>query len=161
MRNRVTPLLAPAALLLMLSSCGGAAPSKPQDAAAIEVQAHGDYVAAINSNDPATLMAALTDDVVYQYPGTPELIGREAVGAWVKGYFGAYTTKWEKTSHGFTVNGDLAVERYTYKSTDTDKKSGAVTIDQGKGINVFRRETDGKWRVAVDGWSSDLPAGGQ
>jgi ketosteroid isomerase-like protein len=56
-------------------------------------------------------------------------------------------------------DGDWAFERYTYKSTDTDKKSGAVTTDTGKGINIFRRGSDGRWRVAIDGWSSDRPAG--
>ncbi len=64
----------------------------------------------------------------------------------------------EKTSIGFTVSGDWAFERYTYKSTDTDKKSGAVTTDIGKGINIYRRGADGKWQVAIDGWSSDKPA---
>jgi len=66
-------------------------------------------------------------------------------------------TRWEKTSIGFTVSGDWAFERYTYKSTDTDRKTGAVTSDTGKGINIFRRGADGKWRVAIDGWSSDVP----
>ena len=72
--------------------------------------------------------------------------------------FGAYRTEWEKTSIGFTVRGEWAFERYTYRSTDTDKKTGAVTTGIGKGINIFRRGADGKWRVAVDGWSSDQPS---
>jgi ketosteroid isomerase-like protein len=62
-------------------------------------ESHGAYVAAINSNDVDTLVAGLTDDVVYQAPGGPEIIS--------------------------------------------------------KGINIFRRGADGKWRVAIDGWSSD------
>ncbi len=132
-------------------------PSKVQmpDLRSIEQAAHGSYVAAINSNNVDTLMSDLTDDVVYQLPGSPEIAGKEAVRKWVSDYFGAYRTKWEKASIGFTVNGDWAFERYTYKSTDTDKKSGAITTDVGKGINIFHRGPDGKWRVAIDGWSSD------
>lgn len=122
---------------------------------AIEEAAHGGYVAAINSNDVDTLMAGLTDDIVYQAPGAAEVVGKATVRDWVAGYFEAYRTKWEKTSIGFTVSGDWAFERYTYKSTDTDKKTGAITTDVGKGINIFRRGSDGKWRVAIDGWSSD------
>jgi ketosteroid isomerase-like protein len=57
------------------------------------------------------------------------------------------------------LSGDWAFERYTYKSTDTDRKSGAVTTDTGKGINIFRKGSDGRWRVAIDGWSSDRQAG--
>ena len=148
------------ALAAGLAACAPqpAAEVEKIDIAAVEKAAHGGYVDAINSNDPEKFADAITDDVVYQYPDAPELVGKEAVMGWVRGYFAAYTTRWEKTSIGFTVAGDVAFERYTYKSTDTDRKSGAVTTGSGKGINIFRRGADGKWRVAVDGWSSDKPA---
>lgn len=146
-------------ITLLLCGCSGSPhAAAPVDTAAIERAAHGGYVAAINSNNVDTLMESLTDDVVYQAPGAPEVVGKTAVREWVAGYFGAYRTNWEKTSIGFTVTGDWAFERYTYKSTDTDRKTGAVTTDVGKGINVYRRGEDGKWRVAIDGWSTDKPA---
>lgn len=155
-RNRV----AIAALLISTAGCSRTPAPVPPAASteAIGQAAHGGYVAAINSNDVETLMGSLTDDIVYQAPGAPEVVGKAAVRKWVAGYLAAYRTRWEKTSIGFTVSGDWAFERYTYKSTDTDKKSGAVTTDIGKGINVYRRGADGKWRVAIDGWSSDKPA---
>jgi len=144
-----------AALAVSLSACSGRA--APTNTKSVEAAAHGAYVAAINSNDTETLMADLTDDIVYQVPSEPESIGKDAVRKWIAGYFDAYRTTWEKTSIGFTVIGDWAFERYEYKSTDVDKKTGAVTTDKGKGINIFRRSTDGKWRVAIDGWNSDVP----
>jgi ketosteroid isomerase-like protein len=149
-----------ATLLIATTGCSRtpASVSPAASTEAIEHAAHGGYVAAINSNDVETLMGSLTDDIVYQAPGGPEVIGKAAVRTWVAGYLAAYRTRWEKTSIGFTVSGDWAFERYTYKSTDTDKKSGAVTTDIGKGINIYRRGADGKWRVAIDGWSSDKPA---
>ena len=128
---------------------------KTVDAKEVEAAAHDAYVAAINSNDIAAFSAALTDDVVYQYPGARELVGKKAVLAWATGYYQLYSTHWEKTSIGFTVSGDWAFERYTYKSTDTEKATGKVTTDAGKGVNVFHHDKDGKWRVAIDGWSSD------
>ncbi len=57
------------------------------------------------------------------------------------------------------LSGDWAFGRYTSKSTDTDESSGTVTTDTGKGSNIFRAGGDGGWRVAIDGWSSDRPAG--
>lgn len=142
---------------LAVSASAWSADAFPTKAKSIEMAAHGAYVAAINSNDTETLMADLTDDIVYQAPNEREIIGKDAVRKWVAEYFAAYRTRWEKTSIGFTVIGDWAFERYTYKSKDVEKKTGAVTTDQGKGINIFRRGTDGKWRVAIDGWSSDIP----
>ena len=137
----------------------GTAAVAAADDASIEQAAHGAYVAAINSNDVDTLLADLTDDIVYQSPGEPEIAGKAAVRKWLADYFGAYRSHWEKTSIGFVVSGDWAFERYTYKSTDIDRKTGAVSTDTGKGINIYRRDHDGRWRVAIDGWSSDRPAG--
>lgn len=159
-RTRLSELTILGGLLLAAGGCSNGTHKPAEDVAAIEKAAHQDYVAAINSNNVDTLMAGLTDDIVYQAPGAPEVVGKAAVREWVSAYFGAYATKWEKTSIGFTVSGDWAFERYTYKSTDTDRKTGAVTTDIGKGINVFRRGEDGKWRVAIDGWSSDKPPAG-
>jgi ketosteroid isomerase-like protein len=79
------------------------------------------------------------------------------VRKWIVAYVGAYRTHWEKTSIGFTVAGDWAFECYTYRSADADRKTGAVTHDSGKGINIFHHDADGRWRVARDGWSSSLP----
>ncbi|MDT7818027.1 MAG: hypothetical protein QOJ42_7943, partial [Acidobacteriaceae bacterium] len=78
----------------------------PTNIKSVEAAAHGAYVAAINSNDTETLMADLTDDIVYQAPSEPEIVGKDAVRKWVTGYFDAYRTTWEKTSIGFTVIGD-------------------------------------------------------
>lgn len=145
--------------LAMLTACSAEKQAAaPVDVAAVEEAAHGSYVAAINSNDAEKLKSVLTEDVVYQAPGAPEMVGKAAVGEWIAGYFAAYQAKWEKTSHGFTVSGDWAFERYTYKSIDTDRKTGAVTTDVGKGINIYHKDADGQWRVAIDGWSSDKPA---
>jgi ketosteroid isomerase-like protein len=154
----VAPLPA-AAAAVPLQAAVTATAAKAADNQSIEQAAHGAYVTAINSNDVDTLLADLTDDVVYQSPGEAEIIGKPAVRRWLAEYFGATRTYWEKRSIAFVVNGDWAFERYTYKSTDTDRKTGAVTTDVGKGINIFRRGSDGRWRVAIDGWSSDRPAG--
>jgi ketosteroid isomerase-like protein len=74
-----------AALLISLAGCssGTATGTNAADVKAIETAVHGGYVAAINSNDVETLMASLTDDIVYQAPGEPEVVGKAAVGKWV------------------------------------------------------------------------------
>jgi ketosteroid isomerase-like protein len=148
----VRKVLVAASVTLCMASATG------PDPRSIEEAAHGAYVSAINTNDVDTLLADLTDDIVYQSPGEAEIVGKAAVRKWLAAYFGAARTHWEKTSVGFVVDGEWAFERYTYKSTDIDRKSGAVTTDVGKGINIFRRGSDGRWRVAIDGWSSDRPA---
>jgi len=115
------------------------------------------YLTAINSNDPDSIMAMMTEDVVLQAPHGPEVAGKAAARAWVVGYADAFSSVWEKTALDFTLSGEWAFERYAYKSTDTNRKTGEVTRDKGKGLIIYHREADGKWRVARDAWSTDLP----
>lgn len=154
--------------LLFISNCSGAQEPEnskgslgeaamTKDLAEIQKVSHGRYVEAINRNDAEGIMEVLTDEVVYQGAGAPEIVGKPAVRQFIEDYLDSYSTVWEKTPIGFTVNGDWAFERYTYKVTDTNKETGEVTTDLGKGIVIFRRGEDGQWRVAIDGWSSDQP----
>lgn len=134
--------------------------SEKPDTAAIEAaakQAHEAYVTAINSNDAAKVMETVTQDIVYLPPHEKALFGKDAVRSWVQAYFDAYATKWEKTSVEFIVSGDWAFEHYHYKSTDTPKAGGEAVTDEGKGINIYHKDSDGVWRVARDAWSSDTP----
>jgi ketosteroid isomerase-like protein len=145
-----------AALMFITVGCSDATPhAATEDVAAIQEAAHDGYVEAINNNDVDGMMEVLTDDIVYQGAGDPEIIGKPAVREFIAAYLDAYETQWDKTSIGFTVNGDWAFERYTYKSTDTNRTTREVTTDVGKGVIIYQRGDDGKWRVAIDGWSSD------
>jgi hypothetical protein len=116
-----------------------------------------DYLERINSNDLDTVMAGFTDDVVFQAPHGPEVAGKAALREWIGGYLAAFDTQWIKTSQDMIVSGDYAIERYAYQSTDTSKANGAVHTDEGKGLIVYHKESDGVWRVARDAWSTDLP----
>ena len=75
---------------------GGAAYDKK-----VEHEALQNYVAAINSNDLDTFMSMVTDDVVFQVPHGPEIVGAKAVREWAGGYYGAYSTKYKKTALDF------------------------------------------------------------
>ncbi len=120
--------------------------------------AHDAYVAAINSNDLQTFLGMLTDDVVFMPPNAPRLVGKDAVREWAAPYLEAYRIHWEKTTLEFIVAGDWAIEQYAYEESDRARDGGPPLRDTGKGINIYRRGTDGVWRVARDAWNSDLPA---
>jgi ketosteroid isomerase-like protein len=120
-------------------------------------QAHDAYLEAINSNDTDKLLAVVTDDVVYIAPNSPAIVGKSEVGLWVAGYFGAFDTRWEKTTLEFVVAGDWAFERYAYKVVDTPRDGGEASTDTGNGLNIYHLEADGVWRVARDAWATDQP----
>lgn len=137
------------------------------DAASVEAAAHHAhdlYLLAINSNNVDAFLGTVTDDIVFLPPNSPAIQGKKDVGAWVKDYFGAYQTSWDKTSKEFVVVGDMAYEWYAYKSEDVPRPDGSAkdtpTVnDEGNGINIYRKGPDGVWRVARDAWSTAKKAG--
>ena len=146
-------------VIVMLAACqpsdsGTAAdPSAAADSTAH--LAHEAYTSAINSNNLDSLSEMLTDDVVFLAAHGPPIVGKPAVREWAKGYLEAFTTHWDKTSQEFKVAGEWAFERYSYKSTDTPKAGGAPVEDIGWGLVIYHRDTDGKWRVARDAFSTE------
>ena len=121
-------------------------------------QAHEAYTKVINSNNVASFMTMVTDDVVMLSPNEPAVVGKKAVRAWVTGYYQAFTAHWDKRVVSFAEAGDWAYEMYSYKQSDKPKAGGDLITDTGKGLIVYHRDADGKWRVAKDAWNSDLAA---
>jgi ketosteroid isomerase-like protein len=153
-------ILRAVATVAMCAACS-APGSRPESASAAADttarQAFQAYVRAINSNNPDSLLAMLTEDVVFLSPHEPALVGKTAVRPWAEGYLSAFRIHWDKLSLEFVVTGEWAFERYSYKSTDTPQGGGAVAQDTGKGLVIYHHDPDGRWRVARDAWSSDLP----
>jgi ketosteroid isomerase-like protein len=118
---------------------------------------HQNYVDAINSNSPDSLLGMMTEDVVFLSANEPVMVGKAAVRPWVDSYYGAYRTHWDKPVQEFVVNGDWAYERYSYASTDTSRTDGSVVRGTGWGLVLYRRDADGKWRVARDAFGPDHP----
>lgn len=117
--------------------------------------AHDAYVAAINSNDLGTFLGTVTDDIVFIPPESQVMSGKAEVAPWVAGYFEAIQTSWNKQSVEFVVSENWAYEVYRYTAVDSPRTGGDSWTSTGHGLNIYRLETDGVWRVARDIWSSD------
>lgn len=161
-------LVVVASLATAACSAGAGSTAAPApDTASVEAAAHHAhdlYLLAINSNNVDAFLGTVTDDIVLLPPNSPAIQGKKDVGAWVKAYFGAYQTSWDKTSKEFVVVGDLAYEWYEYTSEDVPRPDGPAkdtptVSDTGNGINIYRRGSDGVWRVARDAWSTAKKAG--
>jgi ketosteroid isomerase-like protein len=160
------PAIAPLLLAVLSTSCAAPATDAPDaatEAAAAASdsaarQAHDAYVTAINSNNVDSILAVMTDDVVFMAPNAPPFMGKDALRPWLEGYVAAFDTRWEKPVQEFVVNGDWAWERYSYSHVDTPKGGGDAITGSGWGLIIYQRGADGVWRVARDSWGSDQPA---
>lgn len=118
---------------------------------------HHLYVEAINSNDIDSVTERLSDDIVFQAPGEPELVGKEAVREWGAGFFEAYEAHWDKTQQNFEQSGQLAISRYIYTARYVARGDGSTLTEEGKGVCIYRREENGSWLLIIDSWSTNAP----
>ena len=94
-------------------------------------------------------------------PNTPVIMGADSVAAAMRAYFDMFDVQIEYTSEEIVVDGDLGLDRGTYRETLTPTAGGASTTGTFHYLFVYRRHTDGSWkhsRVIFN--SADPPADG-
>jgi ketosteroid isomerase-like protein len=64
---------------------------------------------------------------------------------------------WKATKVEVAKSGDLGFVSGTYEIKMNDA-SGNPTNDKGKYVEVWEKQSDGKWKCGTDTWNSDLPA---
>ena len=79
------------------------------------------------------------------------LTGRSGIQSYWQGGFNRGLSHIEKTPVEVQMLGDTAIETSRYLVTVGDRKV------QGKDMLVWRRGTDGRWRIAADIWNNDQP----
>jgi uncharacterized protein (TIGR02246 family) len=110
------------------------------------------YNEAFNRGDAAGCAAFFSEDVVLMAPDQPMTRGRKA-------FEETYRSRMEQSTGGthsnelveYGVDGDLAYQIGTYAVTGTNAP------EQGKFLNILKRQADGTWKVAVSIFNSDGP----
>jgi len=157
MRPALTfPLIA---TLILTASCG---PSVKVDngaeVAALE-SADEQWSAAASRKDVAATVAFYADDAVLLAPNAPMITDENAIRqAWAT-LLGPNTTSisWKATKTEVAKSGELGYIYGTYEDSAQDPKGGPPVRDQGKTVEIWRKQADGKWKCIVDSYSSDLP----
>jgi uncharacterized protein (TIGR02246 family) len=138
-----------------LSVSAEAAGLSPADVAAINASTQTAVKAAL-AKDFAGWAALFAEDGVLNPPNEPAVKGRAAIRAWLEKFPPLADFKLENVK----VEGreDLAYVLGTYSLTITPPGAPGPVKDMGKYIEVRRKAADGRWLLAVDMFSSDLPA---
>ncbi len=119
---------------------------KDSDAQFAETLARGDMEA---------FGALHTEDTLLLPPNAPQLSGRQAVVSFYKEFVEAGYKNFSFSSVQVSSDGDLAynVGRYS-ADVATD---GGTTTDSGKFVDVYKRQSDGSWKIHVSIFNSDTP----
>jgi ketosteroid isomerase-like protein len=159
--KRYLPLVVVGLIVTALAACqtGGAGLSD-QDKTAIR-KLDDDFIKAVTAEKPdwdTALAAYYAEDAKWMMSNMPAAEGRAAI----KTAFSAWPPikEFKLTEVSLDGAGDLAYRHYAYVMTTAVPGAPGAVIDKGKGIEVFKRQADGTWRVIRDVGNSDLPAPG-
>jgi uncharacterized protein (TIGR02246 family) len=115
------------------------------------------FVAAANAGDATGVAAVYADDGAVLAPNLPPQKGRDAIKAFWGGFLDAYTVRFEVISDTIEGRGDLAYNHGHYRFTAVPKAKNAPGVaDEGKFIEILRRQPDGSWKYVLDMYSSNL-----
>ena len=148
------------ALMFMapLAACQAPAPEvgplSEEDVAAIKASAVV-FVEAVVAGDWAAVSAGYTEDAVLVFPNEPAVEGRVAIQAFFELF--PSITQFEPTIVQMDGRGDLAFVRATYAMTYIVEGTPEPIHDRGQYVEIWRKQPDGKWLIAVDISNSDLP----
>ncbi len=146
-----------AAILIVAAGCAPKA-DNPKDVAAIKEMSTA-WGQAATKGDVAALVGQFADDSVRLFPNAPMIVGKEAIGKSIQETADRYNQEEADVAEDVHVIGDLAYARGTYAYKATAKVPGeAVIDDKGKYLDIYRRQSDGSWKILVDIPNSDLPA---
>ena len=106
---------------------------------------------AIRSKDVAKIIAFYSQDSYVLINGKPMMVGTKAAPEEWKRVLAQpnYQIAWKPTHMEVAKSLDMAFEVGILTRSWTDSNGKAITQD-GKYVVVWRKESDGKWRVAVD-----------
>lgn len=111
------------------------------------------YGAAENPLD--AFVAQIEDDGVLLAPDAPLAKGHEAIRA-VLAPFRDAEARWQPTSAEIAASADLGHTIGTYEMTIEGPEGSPVKIE-GKYLTVWRKQADGRWKVAADTFNPDGP----
>jgi uncharacterized protein (TIGR02246 family) len=112
---------------------------------------------ASEGRDVDRILSYWTDDAVVLAPGFAPVIGKAALRDYVKNSLRipGFKITWKSTDVKFSP--DLNLAYMLGENTVTINGSdGKPVTTKGRAVTIWRRETDGKWRCAVDIWN-DAP----
>ncbi len=144
------------ALLGLLFSVGCSGPGRT-DVAAEEAairRTDADWLSAASAHDLNRVLPFWSDDATILAPGTPPVIGKEAIRKYVSDAFATpgFSITWKTEKVEVSRSGDMAY------STGTDVISvtgpdGKPMTEENHSVAVWKKQSDGFWRCVVDAMS--------
>jgi ketosteroid isomerase-like protein len=126
----------------------------PDDRAAIE-QAADAYVAAMNTADWGRVACCFSEEAVRIPPNEEPHHGRAAIEEWLGGI--EELNSYELSRDRIDGADGIAYVRGRYAITLRPVGVPAPLSDEGDFMEIWRKESDGSWRISEAMWNTRLP----
>jgi len=145
------------ALLLLLTSALFAADKKADIEAEKKalIQAEADFEAARAQKGMEGWLSFFSEDTAVIIPGKPITFNKadmreQLTNTWNPGV----TLKWQPVKADVSASGDLGYTVGTWQLTGKSRKGDPVSMT-GKYMTVWKKQTDGSWKVVADMGNAD------
>jgi uncharacterized protein (TIGR02246 family) len=148
-------IIACLALAVLVAGCANP-PAPVPDTRQADIQAVRDLEAEslkdLANKDADKFFSLYADDALGLYPGMPIMEGKQSI-------ITSLTPMIADPNYSFTMQslrmeaskgGDMVYSQSTYVMTTTDAKTKKPKTEKGKYLTIYRKQTDGSWRVVVD-----------
>ena len=122
-------------------------------------QLHDTWIDAVNRGDLACLLDLMADDVVFLNPGRPP-VGKDGFPAGFRGAHDRFELRCRSDLEEVVVVGDFAYARSRDSLSLRSRQGAEPTVRlQGDRLTIYRRQADGRWRLARDAHTLSPEAG--
>jgi len=131
--------------------------SHEEEAAVRAIDTEWARAATVGNGD--AIAALYTAEATLLPPGAPMVKGAATKKYWVD-FTNGFSGTTELNTMAVEGGGDVAYAVGTYRMALTPKKAGAkpLPVDEGKYIEVLKRQGDGSWKIVYDIWNPNAPA---
>ena len=138
----------------ILLGCATSAPDLERARRAVAA-ADSTWAAAAAARDLEASVNAMADDGIMFPPDQAPVVGRAAIKEYMAAAFAipGFSVHWAPGEIKVASSGDLAYSFGRSRYTVPDS-SGTIRTIHAKGVTVWRREADGRWRCVADIWNS-------
>ena len=116
---------------------------------------HDAFVKAYCSMDFDKYISLIAADAVWMPPGREPLNGKKAIGEYYDHFSNLEWIKADVTLDELEVFGDLAFRTATWDIVSKLKANDEETRFNAKSIQIFKKQTDGSWKVWRSIWNSN------
>lgn len=140
--------LALAGIILIMSGCG--TQRGANDQRELLLQTDREFSAySVRHGAAEAFKEYLLEDALQLPAGEVPIHGRDGIYESMSKASGAYTLSWEPQDGAVAASGDMAYTWGIY-TVKVPGENGIERTSEGKYLNVWRKDSSGRWRVLID-----------